>query len=291
LFQEKMLMGGFRLMDTHHLEILKEYKGDLMGSVANNVMYEIKDDLGKKQLVDIDGLKSYTIDLVQYHELEMVNEEGWFEFVYPEKKLNSGFVLSGFKSALSDGTIFTLCTQILSKLHLEVYRLIGDNLKEKLGWTVVIPGSKYDNDQILHQMGFDSSQVSKMDIYSDNKHIASYGSVVVGEQDVRCYNDEHGNPVPVGEGDEERIFRNPKLLVERHKLQREKMEEYLHYSNNCWLESIFEDADGNDLTVHSEQLQADAECVHGAIEEGIGIGKETITEIVAACKRAEESRR
>ena len=251
----------------------------------SKVMFEIVDGLpGEIELVSIDRLKEYTLNVAQANEFELVDKEGWIEFISPGKKIDVGHALNSFREELSENTVFSLCSQILSVIDIDVYRVIDNNTKEKINWTAVIPGSEYDHDQMLHQMGFDSSQVSKFDIYVNNEHIASYGSRVIGEQDVRWYCDEEMKPVLVGDGDEQRVSKDPQLLLKLHRLQRETEEEYLYYSNNCWLECYFEGADGNDLTQHSEQLQADAEYVHGCISEGFGIGPETIQEVIESCR-------
>ncbi len=252
----------------------------------SKVMFEIVDGpLEEIELVDIDRLKEYTINVAQANEFELVDKEGWSEFVAPGEKIEVGHALDSIRKELSENTIFSLCSQILSVVDIDIFRVIDGSMKEKINWTAVIPGSEHDHDQVLYQMGFDSSQVSKFDIYVDNVHVASYGSKVVGEQDVRWYCDEDSKPVLVGDGEEHYVNKDPKRLLELHKLQRETKKEYLHYSNNCWLECCFEDADGNDLTQYSEQLQADAEYVHGSISEGFGIEPETMQEIVEASKK------
>lgn len=252
----------------------------------SNVVFSVKDELlGEVEAVCIDRLKEYTINIAQANEFELVDKEGWIEFIKPGEKLEEGHALDSFKEELSEETIFTLCSQILSVVGIDVYRVIDSKTKEKINWTAVMSGSEYDHDQVLHQMGFDSSSVSRIDVYIEDKYVASYGSRVVGEQDVRWYCDESENPVPVGEGDENWVSKDPKLLLKLHKLQKEKAEEYLFYSNNCWLECYFEDADGNDLTQNSEQLQADAEYVHGSISEGLCMGPETIREMIKASQK------
>jgi len=249
------------------------------------VMFEIVDDvLGEVETVNIERLKQYTLNVAQTNGFELVDKEGWIEFINPGVKLELGHALESFKECLSEDTVFALCTQILSVVGMDLYRVIGKNIKEKIDWTAVLPGSEYDDDQVLYQMGFDSSCVSSIAVYVDNKHIASYGSRVVGEQDVRYYKGENGEPVPTGEGEEEQICKDPKILHKLRKLQKETGEEYLYYANNCWLECFFEGIDGSDLSRYSDQLQADAEYVHGSISEGFGIEQETLQEIIKSLK-------
>jgi len=263
--------------------VSKKKKVDKMKS-----MYEIvNDNVGEdeNQIVTIAELKAIVLELAIENNFELVDSESWIKYINHGAKINDGYMFKSFKEDINEDILFALCTEILEVLEIKLFK-VYDTHKIKINFTSVYPDSEVDNDQILYQMGYSNSVVSEFALYVENKHIANYGSILYGEQDVRVnYKDEdNAILVPINKGNEYRLHKEPTTLINAMKLQAKTDDEYLYYSNSCWLEGFIEDINNNDITKGNEILSAEVECVHGEIKENMKISNELLKEIIKAVK-------
>ena len=249
----------------------------------SNAMFKIKDPVAEEaKIVSLDALKAFALSIAQENKMELVDKEGWMEFVHPGHKLDLGHALKSFRDDISEISAFAVSHEILSSVGYEVSRVLLDGVEEKIEWIAIVPGSMYDCDQILYQLGFASSVVSRMKLFIDGVHLASYGSKIVGTQTVMWCHDQTGDPVTIGQGEAREITNDPKLMLRLLELEKQTGDAYLSYVNRCGLSPYFESPDGGNLIVFNDRLRVSDKFTYHTIADGIGLDEEMIEEILAA---------
>jgi hypothetical protein len=249
--------------------------------------YEVKfkeDILGHEDnsIKTLSELQELTMEIIGENEFTMAEGANWSLGFEAGAEVEDGqYDMVGFKEGLSDEAIWFLCSDVLSVAGMEVYQ-IHDGYKLLISDATTVPDSEMDSDVALRIDGIESGDsVLDMELYVDNKHIANYGSYSCGDQRVNIYKNEDDELTSSDDYEYDERVDCIEEYLEAKRLEKETGDEYVTCDMNCWFEAFYTTPEGDSLTIHSEQLQAECEYVHGMISEGMGIESDTVKEIVS----------